>query len=185
MNNVVRYLLVLFVCFFSVNLAIASEKGYLLQPGDVLEVSVWKEQELQRDVLVRPDGEISFPLAGSINVREMTASDLNRVLAEKLSKFISDPVVTVGVKRLTGNRIYVTGKVNKPGDFLLSRKVDVLQALSMAGGLTPFANGGKIQVLRREQDETQHSIAFSYDDVEDGDLSQNILLQPGDVILVP
>ena len=159
--------------------------GYLLQPGDVLEISVWKEPDLQREVLVQPDGAIAFPLVGSIMVMNKTVQDVNKVLVTRLEKYIPDPVVTVNLRQLSGNRIYVVGKVLKPGEFPTNRNVDVMQALGMAGGLNPFADGDEILILRRVNG-VQQSIPFNYDAVVDGkDLTQNIVLEPGDVVVVP
>jgi len=159
--------------------------SYRLQPGDILEVSVWKEPDLERDVLVTPDGTIAFPLVGGVDAGKMSVEQLSHEIASKLEKYIPDPVVTVSLKQMLGNRVYVLGKVNKPGEFVINRNVDVLQALSMAGGLNPFADGDAIQVLRRHQDGSQTAARFSYSAVEKGDLKQNRLLLPGDVILVP
>lgn len=171
----------IFLLLFS---GIAGAGNYRLQPGDILEVSVWKEPDLQRDVLVTPDGTISFPLVGGVDASALSVEQLAAEIAKKLKKFIPDPVVTVSLKQMLGNRIYVIGKVNKPGEFVVNRNVDILQALSMAGGLNPFADGGSIQVLRR-QDGKQASMRFSYEAVEKGNLAQNRILLPGDVILVP
>jgi polysaccharide export outer membrane protein len=162
-----------------------AKDGYLLQPGDMLEISVWKEPDLQREVLVHPDGAISFPLVGTVMVKDRTVQDVNKLLATRLEKFIPDPVVTVNIKQMSGNRIYVVGKVLKPGEFLSNRNVDVMQAIGMAGGLNPFAEGGEILILRRVNGE-QRSIPFDYDSVVEGkNLTQNILLEPGDVVVVP
>ncbi len=163
---------------------VAAENVYTLQPGDVLEISVWKEADLQRDVLVRPDGGISFPLVGNIDTTGMSIEQLTSEVSKRIEKYIADPVVTVSLKQMMGNRIYILGKVNKPGVYPVVRNVDVLQALSMAGGMNPFADGNKIQVLRRT-DGRQRSIPFDYDAVEGGNLAQNIVLQPGDIVLVP
>jgi polysaccharide export outer membrane protein len=159
--------------------------GYKLQPGDVLIVSVWKETDLQSDVLIRPDGGISFPLAGELPAAGRTVAELTTALEGRVRKFIPDAVVTVTVKSSTGNRIYVVGKVAHPGDFPLIGSVDIVQALSMAGGATPFADTNAIRVLRREGTQ-QVSIRFRYGDIEHGRrLSQNILLQSGDTVVVP
>jgi polysaccharide export outer membrane protein len=159
--------------------------GYKLQPGDVLIVSVWKETDLQSDVLIRPDGGISFPLAGELPAAGRTVAELNTALEGRVRKFIPDAVVTVTVKSSAGNRIYVVGKVAHPGDFPLIGSVDIVQALSMAGGATPFADTNAIRVLRREGTR-QVSIRFRYGDIEHGRrLSQNILLQSGDTVVVP
>jgi polysaccharide export outer membrane protein len=170
--------------FFSHPMLVSAGEGYALQPGDVLAVSVWKEPDLQGEVLVRPDGGISFPLVGNIDASGKSVEQLGEEISARIAKYLSDPVVTVSLKQMLGNRIYVLGKVNKPGEFVVNRYVDVLQALSMAGGVNPFADRNKIQVLRRG-DSGQISIPFSYDAVEKGDLKQNILLQAGDIILVP
>jgi polysaccharide export outer membrane protein len=159
--------------------------GYKLQPGDVLIVSVWKETDLQSDVLIRPDGGISFPLAGELAAAGRTVAELTTALEGRVRKFIPDAVVTVTVKSSTGNRIYVVGKVAHPGDFPLVGSVDIVQALSMAGGATPFADTNAIRVLRRDGIQ-QVSIRFRYGDIEHGRrLSQNILLQSGDTVVVP
>lgn len=158
---------------------------YGLQAGDLLTVSVWKEPELQSEVLVRPDGRISFPLAGDLPAASRSVDELRGELESRLAKFIPDVVVTVAVKAVSGNRIYVLGKVNKPGDFVLGRPTDVMQAISLAGGTTPFAELDGIRVLRREAGKLR-SIDFRYTEVERGRrLEQNIVLQGGDTVVVP
>lgn len=159
---------------------------YIIQPGDVLEISVWKEENMIKDVLVRPDGGITFPLAGELYTGGKTIAALQTALSEKLSTYLSNPVVTISPKQLLGNRIYVIGKVAKPGMYLISSYIDVVQALSMAGGLTPFSAVNDILILRRSSNGKQHNIEFRYGDIEDGDkLKQNILLRSGDTVLVP
>jgi polysaccharide export outer membrane protein len=161
------------------------EADYVIQPGDVLLVSVWREPDLQQSILVRPDGGISFPLAGDVVAAGQTISQLTEALAGKISKFIPSPVVTVTLQENLGNRIYVTGRVTRPGVYLINQYVDVLQAISMAGGLTPFAERGKIKILRRENG-VERVIPFNYKQVEKGQsLEQNVLLRPGDTIVVP
>jgi polysaccharide biosynthesis/export protein len=163
----------------------AMTPGYLLQPGDMLQIAVWKETDLTLEVLIRPDGGMSFPLAGELPAAGHTVAELTAMLEAKVRKFEPDAVVTVVVKAATGNRVYVIGKVQRPGDFPLVRPTDVMQALSLAGGATPFANTNGIRILRREGDR-QSSIAFHYSDVERGRrLDQNILLQSGDTVVVP
>jgi polysaccharide biosynthesis/export protein len=159
--------------------------GYRLQPGDTLQVTVWKETELQSEVLVRPDGGLSFPLAGDIEAAGHTADEVRKILQARLAKYIPDPVVTVAVKATAGSRIFVVGKVTRPGDFPLNRPIDVMQALSLAGGATPYADVDEIRVLRRTGDQ-QQVFRFRYDDVRRGrNLSQNILLHSGDTVVVP
>lgn len=166
--------------------AAAQEAAYTVQPGDLLTISVWKEPDLQRPVLVRPDGMFSFPLAGEVDARGKTVAQLNAIVAERLSKYIADAVVTVSVQEIKGNKVYVIGQVNKPGEFIVNPSVDVMQALSMAGGLTAFANSGNIVVLRRTAGGAKQALAFPYDDVMRGrKLERNIELQSGDVVVVP
>ncbi|MGH8210356.1 MAG: polysaccharide biosynthesis/export family protein [Steroidobacteraceae bacterium] len=159
--------------------------GYLLRPGDVLVVSVWKETELQNEVLIRPDGGISFALAGDLRAAGHTVAELTQMLQKRVREYIPDAVVTVSVKTVLGNQIFVIGKVNKPGAFPLSGPIDVMQALSLAGGATPYAATNSIRVLRRNGDHLV-SIRFRYGDVVHGrKLDQNILLQSGDTVVVP
>jgi polysaccharide biosynthesis/export protein len=135
---------------------------------------------------VRPDGTFSFPLAGQMDARGKTVQELQQMLTDRLRKFISDPVVTVSVQQINGNKVYVIGQVNKPGEFIVNPKVDVMQALSMAGGTTPFAALGDIMILRRSDSGQQTALPFRYTDVVRGrNLDQNIMLQAGDVVVVP
>jgi len=159
--------------------------GYRVLPGDVLQISVWKEEDLQIEVLVRPDGAFSFPLAGEISTSDRTVLELQEEVTKSLSRYISDPVVTVSVKQVLGNKIYVIGQVTRPGVFVVNPQVDVMQALSMAGGTTPFAALNDIRILRRTGDE-QQAMSFRYNDVVRGKaLEQNVILQSGDVVVVP
>lgn len=164
---------------------VKAANSYVIQPGDILTISVWKEKELQGDVAVRPDGGLNFPLVGDIDASGKSIEQLQKDIAAKLSKYVPDPVVTVAIKQSSGNKIYIVGKVNKPGDYIAVRNTDVMQALSMAGGPTPYASVNKIKILRRENGELK-SIPFKYSRVEKGeDLEQNIILQGGDVVVVP
>ncbi len=183
---------VLFIFSFSFNISadetanIIEPNAYQVQPGDFLEVNVWKEEGLLQDVLVRPDGGISFPLVGDFKAQGLSLEQIREKISERLSKYISDPVVTVSAKQLSGNRIYVIGKVLKAGVYPLDQHVDVMQALSIAGGMTTFASVNNIIILRRDNTGKQQAIEFEYGDVEDGDdLEQNIILQSGDVVVVP
>lgn len=162
-----------------------SGPGYLLQPGDILQVAVWKEIDLTSEVLIRPDGGISFPLAGDMQAAGRTVAELTITLEKRVRKFEPDAVITVMIKAAAGNRVYVIGKVTRPGDFPLNRPTDVMQALSLAGGATPFADTDGIRILRRNGD-GQTAISFHYGDVARGRrLDQNILLQSGDTVVVP
>jgi polysaccharide export outer membrane protein len=164
---------------------ILTRGGYQLQPGDILQVTVWKETELTGEVLIRPDGGMSFPLAGELHAAGHTIAELTALLEKRIRKYEPDAAVTISIKAASGNRVYVIGKVNHPGDFPLNRPTDVMQALSLAGGATPFADTNAIRILRRDGDH-QRAIAFRYRDIEHGrKLDQNILLQSGDTVVVP
>ena len=163
----------------------AQSDGYALNPGDVLQVSVWKEDGLDREVLVLPDGSVTFPLAGTVQAKGLTAGQLEVELKKRLSPFIPDASVSVSVKAPLGNVVSVIGQVAKPGELVISHRTSVMQALSMAGGLTPFASSGNIIILHRENGK-ESATPFPYDDVVRGrELSSDIFLTPGDVIVVP
>lgn len=163
----------------------AATDTYQLQPGDVLEISVWREEGLEKQVVVRPDGGLSFPLVGNVEARGKSVEELQAEVTEKLKRYIPDPSVNVAVLKLDGNKVYVIGKVNRAGEFAASRSLDVMQALSMAGGMTPYAAANKIRILRREGNK-QTAIPFAYGDIEKGEaLEQNIILKAGDVVVVP
>jgi polysaccharide export outer membrane protein len=180
-----RVLVIFLLAVCSLRAAQAQDAEYTVKPGDVLSIAVWKEPDLQGPVLVRPDGAFSFPLAGQVDARGKTVMQLQQTVTERLKKFISDPVVTVSVQQVNGNKVYVIGQVNKPGEFVVNPRVDVMQALSMAGGATPFAALGDITILRREGG-VQRALPFRYNDVIRGrNLDQNITLQAGDVVVVP
>ena len=158
---------------------------YTVQPGDTLTVSVWNEKELQADVLVRPDGGLSFPLAGDIQGSGRTVDDIRQLIEKGLKRFIPNPAVSVAVKQIGGNFIYVIGKVNRPGQFSFSKPLDVMQALALAGGATPYAALDDIRILQRDATGI-HAIAFHYNEVEKGrNLEQDVLLRSGDTVVVP
>ncbi len=163
----------------------AADPEYLLSPEDVLEISVWKEESLTKQVVVRPDGAFSFPLVGDVQATAKTVEQIREEIKERLKKYIPEPVVSVSLLKVTGYKIYVIGRVNKPGEFVTGRFVDVLQALAMAGGLTPFAAENDIRILRRV-DGKEYVRKFRYADVRKGQsLEQNILLRSGDTVVVP
>jgi polysaccharide biosynthesis/export protein len=137
-------------------------------------------------VLVLPDGTMSFPLAGQMEAQGRTTQELEAIITQRLARYIPDAVVTVAVFNAAGNRFYVVGEVNRPGEFQITRPIDVMQALSLAGGLTAFASQNSIRILRREDGGEQVVHPFRYRDVRDGErLETNIQLQAGDVIVVP
>jgi polysaccharide export outer membrane protein len=161
------------------------EADYRMHAGDQLEVSVWKETDLQRTVLIRPDGKFSFPLTGEVLAAGRTPDDIRKDIEGRLKKFIPEPVVTVTVTGVNGNGVYIIGQVNKAGAYVMNPKLSVLQALSVAGGTTPFAKLDNIIVIRNAGG-TQRSLPFRYNKVSEGkDLAENITLEAGDVIVVP
>jgi len=163
----------------------AASSDYLIGPGDILFISVWKDQALTQTLPVRPDGKISFPLIGEIPAGGRTVAQLQKNMEEKLSQFIPQPTISVGIQDIRSMFIYVIGRVNSPGRFALNAGVDVLQALAMAGGCNAFAETKDIKVFRRTGSETK-IMPFNYNDVSRGkNLEQNITLQRGDVIVVP
>jgi polysaccharide biosynthesis/export protein len=161
------------------------DPNYLIGPQDVLDISVWKEQELTRSVPVRPDGKISLPLLNDVQAAGLTPMQLAARLTTGLKKYVADPQVTVVVTQINSQRIYILGEVNRPGAFPLLPGMTVLEALSSAGGFTMFANVKKIYVLRKA-DGRQEKYPFNYKDVIHGKSSeQNISLKAGDTIVVP
>jgi len=163
----------------------ARPTAYVIGPEDALDISVWKDDTLKAVALVRPDGGITFPLVGELVAAGKTTDQLRDELKKRLEKYIPDAVVTVSVTHVASYRIYVLGRVNKPGDIAVGRDIDVLQALALAGGLTPFAHEDDIRVVRKIDGRTT-TLPFRYSQVlKDGDLAQNVTLRSGDVLLVP
>ena len=168
-----------------VGVASAKPASYMIGPGDVLEISVWKDDSLSRNVIVPPDGVVSFPLIGDIDVSNMTVTVLRETVRKRLSEYVPDATVTVLLTQINSLKAYVIGKVNRPGQFPIGLDTTVMQVLSIAGGLNPYADEGKIHVLRQTGKETVR-LPFDYADVIKGKkLEQNIQLKSGDVVVVP
>jgi polysaccharide biosynthesis/export protein len=158
---------------------------YLLGPGDVIDIAVWKDETLTKSVTVLPDGKISFPLIGEIKAAGRTVPQLKEEITKKISPFAPDPTISIEVRQVNSMLIYVIGRVNTPGRFSLNTNVNVLQALTIAGGVNPFAKRDKIKIFREEGTKTK-IFRFKYDEVVEGtELDQNIVLQRGDVVVVP
>ncbi len=173
------------LCVLNAGVALAQDASYTVKPGDILKISVWKEPELQGPILIRPDGGFSFPLVGEVDGRGKTVAELQVIVTQRLSKYISDPVVSISVTEIHGNKVYVIGQVAKPGEFIVNPSVDVMQALSMAGGMTAFASLSNIIILRHNGT-TKTTLHFDYTDVAKGrKLTDDIQLQSGDVVVVP
>jgi polysaccharide export outer membrane protein len=166
--------------------AAPNQHKYLLGPEDALEISVWKEPDLTKQLVVRPDGKISYPLIGQVQAAGLTVKQLQEAISKRLTKYVTDAHVTVILLKAQNYEIYVTGKVNKPGNFMIGRPINVMQAIAMAGGLTPFASPGSIMVLRTTENGKEEVFPFNYKEVARGEfLEQNRTLLPGDVVVVP
>lgn len=164
---------------------VAAAPAYQLNPGDSIFVSVWREEALQKEVRVLPDGSVTLPLAGRIEVGGLGAPEVATRIAAKLKDYLPDPNVTVVITNIEGNRAYVLGKVPKPGPVVMSGPITVLQALSMAGGLDKFADEGAIKLVRRKAD-AQEILQVAYKDLLSGrDMTTNLLLKAGDTLIVP
>jgi polysaccharide export outer membrane protein len=166
--------------------ASAPHNDYVIGAEDVLTVNVWKEQELSRQVPVRPDGMISLPLLGDVKASGFTPLQLQDELTDLLKRYISDPQVTIIVNQVNSLTFNVVGEVNRPGYYPLTRHMTVLDAIAMSGGFRDFAKTKKIYVLRTAVDGKQVRIPFNYKNVIKGkNAQQNIDLQPRDTLVVP
>jgi polysaccharide export outer membrane protein len=163
----------------------ATDPKYIIGPGDLLDISVWKDEALTKTVAVLPDGMIAFPLIGELKAAGKTVAELKQEMENLLSRYVSDLVLNLEVRQSNSMLVYVIGRVNNPGRQVLNARITVLQALAMAGGPNPFAKKNSIRIFRQEGAVT-NSYRFRYDDVVDGEhLEDNIVLQRGDVIVVP
>jgi len=159
--------------------------SYHIGPGDAIEISVWRNEALSRDIVVPPDGIISFPLIRDTDTNNMSVKELRENLTKRLSEFVPDSPVTVILTKVNSLKAYVIGKVYQPGLFSISMDTTIMQILAQAGGLNPFASERKIHILR-QRNGTTIKIPFDYKEVLKGEnLYQNILLQRGDVVVVP
>lgn len=191
MNYLKLCVFVLSVIFFAMSADGASaqkaaDNAYRLGPEDIVEISVWGDDDLAREVVVRPDGGVSFPLAGDLKAGGRTVSQLREEVRKRIVEYIPDAAVTVILRKVENPKIYVMGKVQNPKMIVMGQQMTVVQALAMSGGLSNFADSGNIVVVRRFPDGKQKVFEFDYDEFADGDnLEQNIILQSGDTIVVP
>lgn len=199
MKFIIKFLVIFFL-IFSLNNVSADEtkhnksepasqneslSEYILGPGDVLGIEVWRDDSLTRTVVILPDGKISYPLIGELAAAGKSIPQLKKEIGQKLSRYVNSPTINIEVKQPSSMYIYVLGKVNAPGRFLMTSNINVLQGLSTAGGLNSFAKRNDIKIFRQNNEKTQ-IFEFEYDDVTDGkNLEQNIQLKRGDVIIVP
>ena len=163
---------------------------FLLGPEDVLIVTVWKNQDLSREVVIRPDGMISMPLIGDVSAANLTANNLAKRISDRLTEYMASPIVSVQLKEVNSYFIYVLGEVTKPGKYALKSYTNVMQGISLGGGLTVFAKKNKIKVLRTmangSNEKSQIEIPVRYDDILKGTaIPGNFVLRTGDVIVVP
>lgn len=158
---------------------------YVIGPDDVLAVVFWREKDLSAEVVVRPDGMITLPLVNDLKAAGLTTDQLRAAVVEAAGRFVEDPSATIVVKQINSRRIFITGQVGRPGPYALSTSMNVLQALSIAGGVGDFAKKDRILVIRKEGAQTK-TYKFNYKEVIKGKkLEQNIELRPGDTIIVP
>ncbi|MGH1402762.1 MAG: polysaccharide biosynthesis/export family protein [Alphaproteobacteria bacterium] len=164
----------------------AVNRGYVILPGDVLQVSVWKEDDMDQEVVILPDGSFSFPLIGTVHAENKTPAELQDIVLEKIKVFIPEAAVTVVVKAPFGHKASIIGEVQTPGDVILGSITTVTQALSQVGGFSPYADKDSIIIIRKNTDGTKEKIQFSYSDLSKGkNLKNDIDLIPGDIIVVP
>lgn len=161
-------------------------ENYRIGPEDSLEIQVWKNKDLSRQATVRPDGKVSLPLVGDVQASGLTTGELEKVITDRLAEFVEAPHVSVLVAEVNSYFFYITGEVAKPGKYPIKGHTTLLQAVSMAGGFTPFAARNKISVFRKEADGGDKIIRVKYDEIlSTGDAKANIALQTGDTIVVP
>jgi polysaccharide export outer membrane protein len=163
----------------------ASEDSYVIGPGDRLSIDVWREPDFSRQVTVRLDGKISLPLIEDIVAAGLTSAALRTQLTEKYGQYVDSPVVSVTVLESLSKKIYLLGKVTRPGEYLLQKNMTVVQAISLAGGLTEWADASDIRLIRKIKG-VEKTFRVNYDAIVSGkDARQNVQLEPDDTIFVP
>jgi polysaccharide export outer membrane protein len=186
-HRIIRRILISFTSLLVLFSIFAYSASYTVNPGDLLRIDVWNEDNLNREVLVRPDGMISLPMVGEIDTTDNSPSQVSEKVARALGNFMKDtPQVVVSLIDASGNKIFVIGKVVRSGEFKITSETDVMQALALAGGLNTFAAENDIRILRRQADGTQIAIPFEYAKVKTGkELQSNIILRSRDIVIVP
>ena len=184
-NSFFTFSLMLFIFSARLANAIDTPSVYQLHAGDSVLISVWREDSMQKQVIVLPDGSITFPLIGRVDVAGLSTSEVEQRIATKLKEFFPEPIVTVVIVGIDGNRAYVIGKVMHPGPLIINGPITVLQAISVVGGLDKFADQGGIKVIRSNPD-GQVILSVNFGEIISGkNLSTNILLKAGDTLVVP
>jgi polysaccharide export outer membrane protein len=187
MNRIFYFALSMLMLCTSSGLAIAAEKPdiYQLCQGDTVLISVWREDTLNRQVIVLPDGSVTFPLIGRVEVAGLSTPEVEQLITKKLKVYIPEPIVTVVIVGIDGNRAYVTGKVLHPGPLIISGPTTVIQALSLVGGFDKFADESGIKVIRTNSN-GQEILSVNYRDIVSGkNMSTNVHLKAGDTLVVP
>ena len=187
MNRILFFVLSLQLLCINAGLAVAAGKPdiYQLRQGDTVLISVWREDALQRQVVVLPDGSVTFPLIGRVEVAGLSTPEVEQRIALKLKEYFPEPIVSVVIVGIDGNRAYVTGKVMHPGPLTISGPITVLQAISIVGGFDKFADESSIKVIRAKAD-GQEILPVNYRDIISGkNMSTNIQLKAGDTLVVP
>jgi polysaccharide biosynthesis/export protein len=157
---------------------------YVIGPGDTLAINIWKEPSLSGPVKVRPDGYVTLPLINEVQVVGLTTARLRKLLEEKYKEFTVDPFITIRVEGIASSEVFLVGQVVRPGAYTFAGSDTILQLLTRAGGLSPFADRDNIRIVRRESTKIIEYIV-DYDAIIKGDLKQDILLRPGDRIIIP
>ncbi|HML34160.1 polysaccharide biosynthesis/export family protein [Sporomusa sphaeroides] len=181
-------LTVLIVCIFG--MLPAAAQHYRLASGDVLEISVWGHEDLQiKEIAVRPDGKIAFPLVGELPAGGLSPAELSQTITDSLSNYINNPVVTVNIFKYRTTRVYVLGEVAKPGMYELEKQHNLLDAIGMAGSYTKYAAKKKVYVIRGDKEDintnTNTKVKVNLLNLlEKGDMSQNVVLNDGDIVFL-
>ena len=164
--------------------ALVLPKGYVIGPEDILSIVVWREKDMSWEVVVRPDGKISLPLLNDVQAAGYTPEQLAEIVEKTAAKYVSDSDATVIVKAINSRKVFVLGEVAKPGAFPLTSEMNVLQLIASVGGLLEYADKSNILILRHENGR-ERRLRFNYKEVLEGkNLQQNIMLQPGDTVLI-
>jgi polysaccharide biosynthesis/export protein len=187
MSRILFFAVSLLLVFANAGLAVAADKPdiYQLRQGDTVLISVWRGETLQRQVVVLPDGSVTFPLIGRVEVAGLSTPEVEQKITKKLKEYFPEPIVTVVIVGIDGNRAYVTGKVIHPGPLIISGPTTVLQAISLVGGFDKFADENGIKVIRAKSD-GQEILPVNYRDIISGkNMSTNVQLKAGDTLVVP
>ena len=179
-------LFVLLFSVFAVSNAQANTSDYVILPGDVLQITVWKEEGMDQEIVVLPSGAFTFPLIGTLNAKGKSPAVLKQEILQRLQPLIQEAAVTVTVKAPLGHKASVIGEVKEPGDIVLSSETSISEAISQSGGFTPYADQGEILVVRENANGVKEKIEFSFSRFSKGkNLEDDIDLKPGDVVVVP